>query len=265
MNIRVSFFLITNSSNSPAILEKARSISGGAEGLSEREHQMVEKTIKNLKIKVKHRNEARTSYKIERLTQTLASSKMLRYQKDRIFFTNITYSSELEVLRQRKIDKLKKKNADLFTENFDLKREVANFRKEQELKNTELENRLAKVVQSFSVDEQASPSVDEQPQVGDTVIFLIEEHTKSISEEIRQKKRSERDAKEASKKSENTMHDEDQSNNISLDADGQPVKEEKLDATPEDDSAPNDINTKSSEEKKHRRELSSQDLCEASS
>ncbi|CAB5371573.1 unnamed protein product [Rhizophagus irregularis] len=61
------------------------------------------------------------------------------------------------------------------------------------------------------------------------------------------------------------MHDEDQSNNISLDADGQPVKEEKLDATPEDDSAPNDINTKSSEEKKHRRELSSQDLCEASS
>ncbi|CAB4434071.1 unnamed protein product [Rhizophagus irregularis] len=61
------------------------------------------------------------------------------------------------------------------------------------------------------------------------------------------------------------MHDEDQSNNISLDADGQPVKEVKLDATPEDDSAPNDINTKSSEEKKHRRELSSQDLCEASS
>ncbi|PKY53700.1 hypothetical protein RhiirA4_472064 [Rhizophagus irregularis] len=181
MNIRVSFFLITNSSHSPAILEKARSISGGAEGLSEREHQMVEKTIKNLKIKVKHRNEARTSYKIERLTQTLASSRMLRYQKDRIFFTNITYSSELEVLRQRKIDKLKKKNADLFTENFDLKREVANFRKE---KNTELENRLAKVEQSFSVGEQASPSVDEQPQVGDTVAFLIEEHTKSISEEI---------------------------------------------------------------------------------
>jgi hypothetical protein len=31
MNIRVSFFLITNSSHSPAILEKARSISGGAE------------------------------------------------------------------------------------------------------------------------------------------------------------------------------------------------------------------------------------------
>ncbi|CAB4434070.1 unnamed protein product [Rhizophagus irregularis] len=170
MNIRVSFFLITNSSHSPAILEKARSISGGAEGLSEREHQMVEKTIKNLKIKVKHRNEARTSYKIERLTQTLASSRMLRYQKDRIFFTNITYSSELEVLRQRNVE-LEAKIAE----------HKANFRKE---KNTELENRLAKVEQSFSVGEQASPSVDEQPQVGDTVAFLIEEHTKSISEEI---------------------------------------------------------------------------------
>jgi hypothetical protein len=40
--------------------------------------------------------------------------------------------------------------------------------------------------------------------VGDTVAFLIEEHKKSISEEIRQRKRSERDAKGASKKSENT-------------------------------------------------------------
>ncbi|CAB4475254.1 unnamed protein product [Rhizophagus irregularis] len=50
--------------------------------------------------------------------------------------------AELEAEREEKrisaseeIDKVKKKNADLF-ENFDLKRKVANFRKKQELKNT---------------------------------------------------------------------------------------------------------------------------------
>ncbi|PKB93417.1 hypothetical protein RhiirA5_484006, partial [Rhizophagus irregularis] len=81
-----------------------------------------------------------------------------------------------------KIDVLKKKNADLSTENFDLKREIANFRKEQELKNTELENRLVKVEQSSSADEQprdrannASSSAENGPA------FLIEEHKKDIT------------------------------------------------------------------------------------
>ena len=57
-----------------------------------------------------------------------------------------------------------RKNADLFTENFDLKREVANLRKEhkssvekQERKNTELESRL-------TIMEQGSSVVDGQPQ-----------------------------------------------------------------------------------------------------
>ncbi|PKC58572.1 hypothetical protein RhiirA1_470773 [Rhizophagus irregularis] len=65
--------------------------------------------------------------------------------------------SDLEVSRQR--------NIELVAENFDLKSEVANFRKEQkssvekqERKNAEFENRLAKV-------DQGSEVVDEQPQV----------------------------------------------------------------------------------------------------
>lgn len=116
----------------------------------------------------------------------------------------------------------------------------------------------------------------EQPHVGDTVAFMIEEYKKSIapmerlfgaSEEIRQRKCNKQDAKKVPKKSENTVHDENQSNNISLNADGQPVKEVKLeksaflheqvvDVMSENDSAPNDINTKSSEEKKHQRDHS---------
>ncbi|GBC16598.2 Piwi domain-containing protein [Rhizophagus irregularis DAOM 181602=DAOM 197198] len=56
-------------------LDKLRS------GLSERDHQMVERTIKNLKIRVNHRAETRTSsFKIEKLTQTPASSTM--FEKD---------------------------------------------------------------------------------------------------------------------------------------------------------------------------------------
>ncbi|PKK61308.1 hypothetical protein RhiirC2_760870, partial [Rhizophagus irregularis] len=58
-----------------------------------------------------------------------------------------------------KIDVLKKEKVDLFTENFDLKREVALLRQDhkssvekQERKNAELEDRLAKVEQSSSVD-----------------------------------------------------------------------------------------------------------------
>ncbi|RGB36088.1 hypothetical protein C1646_667226 [Rhizophagus diaphanus] len=53
-------------------------------GLSERDHQMVEKTIKNFKIKGNHRNEARTSYNIERLTQTSASQTMFKKDGDTI-------------------------------------------------------------------------------------------------------------------------------------------------------------------------------------
>ncbi|PKK67969.1 Piwi-domain-containing protein [Rhizophagus irregularis] len=49
-------------------------------GLSEREHQKVERKIRNLKIRVNHRAEARTSSKIERLTQTPASRTM--FEKD---------------------------------------------------------------------------------------------------------------------------------------------------------------------------------------
>ncbi|GBC39744.2 hypothetical protein GLOIN_2v1470683 [Rhizophagus irregularis DAOM 181602=DAOM 197198] len=120
---------------------------------------------------------------------------------------NAELKAELEAEREEKrisafsfmeeIDKLKKKNADLFTENFDLK--VANFRKkEQELKNMELENRLVKVEQSSSVDEQprdqsnnaSSSAENEQGSPVDACsAFLIEEHKKGISEEIRQRNR----------------------------------------------------------------------------
>ncbi|CAG8669034.1 hypothetical protein RhiirA5_410245 [Rhizophagus irregularis] len=54
---------------------KARFPDDLREGLSEREHQIVKRIIRNLKIRVNHRAEARTSSKIERLTQTPASSK----------------------------------------------------------------------------------------------------------------------------------------------------------------------------------------------
>ncbi|PKC69626.1 hypothetical protein RhiirA1_503986 [Rhizophagus irregularis] len=107
---------------------------------------------------------------------------------------NAELEAELEAEREEKristfsfmeeIDKLKKKNADLFTENFDLK--VANFRKEQELKNTELENRLVKDqsnnTSSSAENEQGSP-------VDACSAFLIEEYKKGISEEIRQRNR----------------------------------------------------------------------------
>ncbi|CAG8493560.1 17381_t:CDS:2 [Rhizophagus irregularis] len=113
---------------------------------------------------------------------------------------NAELKAELEAEREEKrisafsfmeeIDKLKKKNADLFTENFDLK--------EQELKNMELENRLVKVEQSSSVDEQprdqsnnaSSSAENEQGSPVDACsAFLIEEHKKGISEEIRQRNR----------------------------------------------------------------------------
>ncbi|GET49947.1 Piwi domain-containing protein [Rhizophagus irregularis DAOM 181602=DAOM 197198] len=77
-----SFFLITNSLHSPAtleepvlFLEELKFPDDLREGLSEREHQIVKRIIRNLKIRVNHRAEARTSSKIERLTQTPASSK----------------------------------------------------------------------------------------------------------------------------------------------------------------------------------------------
>ncbi|CAB4420023.1 unnamed protein product [Rhizophagus irregularis] len=119
---------------------------------------------------------------------------------------NSTARSELEVLRRRnaeleaeleaereekkiiassfmeEIDKLKKKNADLFTENFDLKREIANFRKEQELKNTELEDRLVKVEQSSSADSQPRDRVNNTSSSAENgPAFLIEEHKKDIT------------------------------------------------------------------------------------
>ncbi|RGB26472.1 hypothetical protein C1646_770397 [Rhizophagus diaphanus] len=121
---------------------------------------------------------------------------------------NTELEAELEIGREKwrisassfmeEIDKLKKKNADLFTENFDLKREVAKLREElgnriekQERKNVELEDRLAKVEQSPANE----PKSQEEAEDEEMNAFLIEQHKKSVGEEIRQTARRNREKK----------------------------------------------------------------------
>jgi regulator of replication initiation timing len=85
----------------------------------------------------------------QRNTELEAKLKAEREEK------RISASSFIE-----EIDKLKKKNADLFTENFDLKREVANLRKELGNRIEELEKSREDVESRFAKVEQGSSVID---------------------------------------------------------------------------------------------------------
>ncbi|RGB40142.1 hypothetical protein C1646_664036 [Rhizophagus diaphanus] len=140
-------------------------------------------------------------HKVKTLLQPLQQTTQLLTLRDKLRsgFRPID-QSELGVVNCVTFTRSK---ADLFTENFDLKREVAKLREElghrieeleknradNDAENAELKVRVAKL-------EQASPSVDERPQNerkqevspsagaeddSETVAFTIEQHKKPFS------------------------------------------------------------------------------------
>ncbi|CAB4421863.1 unnamed protein product [Rhizophagus irregularis] len=172
---------------------------------------------------------------------------------------NSTARSELEVLRRRNAElEAELETIDgLSSENFDLKREVAKLREY----NEDFKSRLAKMEQDSSVDEQDSLVVDEQLEESVIVVppspsgisastnsdtlttedkemyaFVVEQHKKSISEEIRQRNR------ETPSVSQNTASDS--AVNVSLEC----------------DSAPNNANTEATGERKIQQETASCDI-----